>query len=188
MTPSPSRRTSPERSSHAYPEDLDGVLDGRRGRRDPTQDSGRPRLGIPAVAGGGPFEMAVAQRALPAYLELCAEIGLTESSAAKVSPTLSSRRPTSCDRPRRDLEVEFELGEKHGGRFTDEQTDELIATGHDWLAGGRRRLVSRRVRARRTSACFRPRTVRSRQAERSRMRSDSIPCCSRRPTRPASSR
>ncbi len=35
------------------------------------------RAGIPAVAGGGPFETAVAQRALPSYLDLCADVGLT---------------------------------------------------------------------------------------------------------------
>ena len=35
------------------------------------------RLGIPAVAGGGPFEVAVAQHALPAYLDLCADMGIT---------------------------------------------------------------------------------------------------------------
>src|ERR1700682_1162948 len=35
------------------------------------------RLGIPAVSGGGPFEVAVAQRALPSYLDLCADMGIT---------------------------------------------------------------------------------------------------------------
>src|SRR5947208_6010799 len=41
------------------------------------------RLGIPAVAGGGPFETAVAQRALPAYLDLCADVGLTRIGCAE---------------------------------------------------------------------------------------------------------
>src|SRR5437867_12409323 len=30
--------------------------------------------GVPTVTGGGPFEIAVAQRQLPAYLDLCAGI------------------------------------------------------------------------------------------------------------------
>jgi phosphosulfolactate synthase len=41
----------------------------------------------------------------------------------------------------RELEVEFELGEKHTGRFTDEEADELIDTGHRWLQAGAVRLV-----------------------------------------------
>src|SRR5690349_14229997 len=33
--------------------------------------------GVPTVTGGGPFEVAVAQHELPAYLDLCADIGVT---------------------------------------------------------------------------------------------------------------
>src|SRR5437899_5817871 len=33
--------------------------------------------GVPTVTGGGPFEIAVAQRQLPAYLDLCAGIGVS---------------------------------------------------------------------------------------------------------------
>src|ERR1700730_19215101 len=32
---------------------------------------------VPTVTGGGPFEIAVAQGQLPAYLDLCADIGVT---------------------------------------------------------------------------------------------------------------
>src|SRR6516225_1201823 len=35
------------------------------------------RHGVPTVTGGGPFEIAVAQGQLPAYLDLCADIGVT---------------------------------------------------------------------------------------------------------------
>src|SRR5437667_8849093 len=35
------------------------------------------RHGVPTVTGGGPFEVAVAQGALVAYLDLCADIGVT---------------------------------------------------------------------------------------------------------------
>src|SRR5262247_3656860 len=35
------------------------------------------RYGVPTVTGGGPFEIAVAQGELPAYLDLCADIGVT---------------------------------------------------------------------------------------------------------------
>jgi len=100
------------------------------------------RLGIPAVAGGGPFETAVAQRALPAYLDLCAEVGLTRIECGEGFTQLSVA-PAEIVREaaERGLEVEFELGEKHAGRFTDEQTDELIATGRGWLEAGAVRLV-----------------------------------------------
>ena len=33
--------------------------------------------GVPTVTGGGPFEIAVAQGELPAYLDLCADVGVT---------------------------------------------------------------------------------------------------------------
>ena len=32
---------------------------------------------VPTVTGGGPFEIAVAQGQLPAYLDLCADVGVT---------------------------------------------------------------------------------------------------------------
>src|SRR5260221_13725704 len=92
------------------------------------------RLGIPAVAGGGPFETAVAQRALPAYLDLCADVGITriECGEGFTEPGLTPENIVR-EAHERSLEVEFELGEKHSGRFTDERADELIATGQRWL-------------------------------------------------------
>jgi phosphosulfolactate synthase len=100
------------------------------------------RMGIPAVAGGGPFEVAVAQRALPAYLDLCADVGITRIECGEGFAALSLT-PVDIVRQasERGLEVEFELGEKHAGRFTDDQTQELIATGHSWLEAGAVRLV-----------------------------------------------
>ena len=100
------------------------------------------RLGIPAVAGGGPFEVAVAQRALPAYLHLCAEMGITRIECGEGFTELDLRPEEIVNEAREHgLEVEFELGEKHAGRFTDETTDELIATGGRWLEAGAVRLV-----------------------------------------------
>jgi len=98
--------------------------------------------GIPTVAGGGPFETAVAQRELPAYLDLCAEVGLTRIECGEGFTSLSvSPAEIVRDASERGLEVEFELGEKHAGRFSDEQTDELLATGERWLGAGAVRLV-----------------------------------------------
>jgi phosphosulfolactate synthase len=100
------------------------------------------RLGIPAVAGGGPFEVAVAQRALPAYLDLCADVGLTRIECGEGFTELTLTPEEIVGQAReRGLEVEFELGEKHAGRFTDEGTQELIETGKRWLQAGSVRLV-----------------------------------------------
>jgi len=100
------------------------------------------RLGIPAVAGGGPFEVAVAQHALPAYLDLCADMGITRIECGEGFTGLKLRPEEVVGQAReRGLEVEFELGEKHAGRFTDEATDELIASGKRWLQAGAVRFV-----------------------------------------------
>jgi phosphosulfolactate synthase len=100
------------------------------------------RRGIPAVAGGGPFEVAVAQGALPAYLDLCAEMGITRVECGEGFTELDLK-PGEIVREagERGLEVEFELGEKHAGRFTDESTEELIGDGKRWLEAGAVRLV-----------------------------------------------
>jgi phosphosulfolactate synthase len=97
---------------------------------------------VPTVAGGGPFETAVAQGQLPAYLDLCAEVGLTRIECGE-GFTHSSVSPPEIVREagERGLQVEFELGEKHGGRFSDEEADELLATGTRWLEAGAVRIV-----------------------------------------------
>lgn len=98
--------------------------------------------GVPTVTGGGPFEIAVAQGALEPYLDLCADIGVTRVECGEgftempLSPE-SVIRMTS----ERGLEVQFELGKKHGGSFRAEVIDELIAQGHRWLDAGASELV-----------------------------------------------
>jgi phosphosulfolactate synthase len=100
------------------------------------------RLGVKTVAGGGPFETAVAQGALSAYLDLCADVGLSRIECGEgftempIAPREIVRQANA-----RGLDVEFELGEKHGGSFTDSQTDELIELGRRWLEAGAVRLV-----------------------------------------------
>ena len=42
---------------------------------------------------------------------------------------------------RRGLEVQFELGKKHGGAFSSDTTGQLIAQGRRWLDAGARELV-----------------------------------------------
>src|SRR5438477_7287263 len=100
------------------------------------------RTGVPTVAGGGPFETAVAQRALPAYLDLCADVGLTRIECGEGFTELTLTPEEIIGQAgERVLEVEFELGEKHAGRFTDEATEELSETGKRWVQAGAVRLV-----------------------------------------------
>ncbi len=98
--------------------------------------------GVPTVTGGGPFEVAVAQGALEPYLDLCAEIGVDriECGAGFTNVTL---KPTEAIRmaQARGLEVQFEVGKKHAGAFTDSVCDEWIAQGQTWMDAGARQLV-----------------------------------------------
>ena len=97
---------------------------------------------VPTVAGGGPFETAVAQGQLPAYLDLCAEVGLTriECGEGFTDMPLSAREVLKMARER-GLEVQFELGKKHDGAFNSNVADALIAQGRRWLDAGARELV-----------------------------------------------
>jgi phosphosulfolactate synthase len=100
------------------------------------------RLGIPTVAGGGPFETAVAQGALGEYLDLCADVGLTRIECGEgFTDTQLSPERIAREAGARGLQVEFELGEKHSGRFSDAQAAELIEVGRRWLDAGAVRLV-----------------------------------------------
>src|SRR5215813_9871437 len=97
---------------------------------------------VPTVTGGGPFEIAVAQDRLPAYLDLCADIGFTriECGEGFTDMPLSAREVLQMA-GKRGLEVQFELGKKHTGAFTADITGQLIAQGHRWLDAGALELV-----------------------------------------------
>ena len=97
---------------------------------------------VPTVTGGGPFEVAVAQGRLPEYLDLCADIGFNriECGEGFTDMPLPPRQVISMARER-GLEVQFELGKKHGGAFTSDTTTVLLDQGHRWLDAGARELV-----------------------------------------------
>jgi phosphosulfolactate synthase len=98
--------------------------------------------GVPTVTGGGPFEVAVAQGCLPAYLDMCADIGFTriECGEGFTDMPLSAREVLGMA-ARRGLDVQFELGKKHGGAFNSDTTGQLIAQGRRWLDAGALELV-----------------------------------------------
>ena len=92
---------------------------------------------VPAMTGGGPFEVAVAQGALPDYLDLCADIGFTgiEAGEGFTDMPLAPQEVLTMA-GERGLEVQFELGKKHGGAFTEDVVGELLEQGQRWLEAG----------------------------------------------------
>jgi phosphosulfolactate synthase len=100
------------------------------------------RNGVRTVTGGGPFEIAVQQGQLPAYLDLVREIGFDRFEAGEgfTDMPLPAKDVVRMGRER-GLEVQFELGKKHTGAFSDNTVDELIAQGNEWLDAGAVQLV-----------------------------------------------
>ena len=100
------------------------------------------RFNVPTVTGGGPFEVAVSQGQLPAYLDLCADIGVTRIECGEGFTELRlSPRSIIRMAEERGLEVQFELGKKHGGAFTDDAVGGLLDQGQRWLDAGALQLV-----------------------------------------------
>ena len=98
--------------------------------------------GVPTVTGGGPFEVAAAQGVLPAYLDLCADIGFTRIECGEGFTDLNLKvHDVMSMASERCLEVQFELGKKHTGAFTEQTVEKLIAQGKRWLDGGACQLV-----------------------------------------------
>ncbi|TMC13782.1 MAG: hypothetical protein E6J29_05445, partial [Chloroflexi bacterium] len=92
---------------------------------------------VPLVTGGGPFEIAKDRGRLEDYFELCAGLGIDRIEAGhgftemRHTPGQIVRLAESFG-----LSVQMELGEKHGGAFTDRVVAELISMGLDWLDAG----------------------------------------------------
>jgi len=97
---------------------------------------------VPVVTGGGPFEIAVAQGGLPAYLDLCADMGVTriECGEGFTEMPLEPRQVIAMA-AERDLDVQFELGKKHEGPFSIQGVEALILQGRRWLDAGAVQLV-----------------------------------------------
>jgi phosphosulfolactate synthase len=97
---------------------------------------------IPVVTGGGPFEVAYEQGVLHEYLDLCAEIGASRIECAEGFTDLGLDAPEIVElAASRGLEVQYELGEKHAGTFSDDVVTELIDEGKRWLDAGAVKLV-----------------------------------------------
>src|SRR3984893_7435709 len=82
--------------------------------------SAAKRYGVPTVTGGGPFEVAVAQGQLSAYLDLCADIGVTRIECGEGFTDMNLKaRDVVKMAEKKGLDVQFELGKKHAGAFTE---------------------------------------------------------------------
>src|SRR5438034_687711 len=80
---------------------------------------------VPAVTGGGPFEVAVAQGQLEAYLDLCADLGITRIECGEGFTELPLKPQTIVQMAHeRGLAVQYEMGKKHEGPFTEESLEE----------------------------------------------------------------
>jgi phosphosulfolactate synthase len=97
---------------------------------------------VPTVTGGGPYEIAVAQNCLPAYLDLCADLGFTRIECGE-GFTDMPLRPSEVLKMAgsRGLDVQFELGKKHTGAFSSDIAEQWIAQGLRWLDAGALELV-----------------------------------------------
>lgn len=106
--------------------------------------------GVPTSTGGGPYEVALAQRRLPEYLDLCGDVGFNgiECGAGFTTPNVDPHQVVHMA-AERGLTVEYELGKKHGGEFGAEMLPALVSEGRRWLDAGARRLV---VEARESAA------------------------------------
>jgi phosphosulfolactate synthase len=97
---------------------------------------------VPTTTGGGPFEVAYVQGKLPQYLDLVADFGFTriECGEGFTDISLNAREIVRMAKDR-DLEVQFELGKKHTGAFTEDAVRALIDQGKRWLDAGALQLV-----------------------------------------------
>jgi phosphosulfolactate synthase len=105
--------------------------------------------GVRTVTGGGPFEVAVAQRRLEEYLDLCAGLGFDriECGTGFTDMRLTPAGVVAMA-AERGLEVQYEVGPKHGGGLRHDAVDPLIAEARAWLEAGAREIV---VEARETA-------------------------------------
>ena len=100
------------------------------------------KYGVPTTTGGGPFEVAYVQGKLDQYLDLVADFGFSRIECGEGFTDISLNEKEIVKKAiDRGLEVQFELGKKHAGAFTEDTVDALIDQGKRWLNAGACQLV-----------------------------------------------
>ena len=100
------------------------------------------RLNVPVCTGGGPYEVAATFGRLPDYLDVCAAIGVTRIEAGEgFTDQQQNPRDVLQLASERGLEVQFEIGQKHGGTFTSHIVEALVGQGKRWLDAGAAMIV-----------------------------------------------
>src|SRR5262249_18320875 len=88
------------------------------------------------------FEIAQHQGQLDYYFDLCAEFGVSRVECGEGFTELRFPPREVVTKARdRGLDVQFELGKKHGGAFSRSVVDVLIDQGREWLDSGACQLV-----------------------------------------------
>ena len=98
--------------------------------------------GVCPCVGGGPLEVAAKQGLLREYMELCSKLGIGRVEAGE-GFIQNDLRPKEIVAMASDLgmELQFELGEKHSGAFTEADVSKLLQQGDEWLAAGASQVV-----------------------------------------------
>ena len=97
---------------------------------------------ITVCAGGSPFEIACACGRLSEYLDLCCSLGFERIEAGDGFTKLKvTARDVISLAEQRNLEVHFEVGDKHTGAFTSKNVERVIAQGKEWLDAGALQIV-----------------------------------------------
>lgn len=100
------------------------------------------RLKVPTCTGGGPFEVAVFFGKLQEYLELCADIGFSKVEAGEGFTDLSLKPAEVIQLAHKlGMDIQFEVGKKHAGTFTEDMVGVLIDQGKKWLDAGAKQIV-----------------------------------------------
>jgi len=98
--------------------------------------------GVEVTTGGGPFEVAVAQKQLPAYLDLCAVLGFQRIECGEGFTKLDLEPAAIVEEAgRRGLAVQYEIGPKHEGPMTRATIEELLERSARWLDAGAVQIV-----------------------------------------------
>lgn len=97
---------------------------------------------VPTTTGGGPFEVAYVQGKLSQYLDLVADFGFNRIECGEGFTDISLNAEEIVHMANNHgLEVQFELGKKHEGAFTQGVVEGLINQGKRWLEAGAVQLV-----------------------------------------------